>query len=117
MSIRTEKVAEQIKHQISYIIPREIDMTNFGIVTVTEVHVTNDLKLAKVYLSVFNSTIRKTDVLAHIQRRKKEIRMALGHGIHLKFTPDIVFYLDDTLDRVEYMEEIFRKIHAEEKPQ
>ncbi len=114
MSIRTEKETELIKHEVAFIIPRHIDTSAFGIVTVTEVRITADLKLAKVYLSIFHSKIEKKAALERINNRKKEIRMALGSSIQLKFTPDIIFYLDETLDRVEHIEEIFKQIHKEE---
>lgn len=114
MSIRTEKVAELLKHQMSFILPKHVDTSDLGFVTVTEVRVTADLKLAKVYVSIFNPKITKQDALQKINLRKKEIRMALGHAVQLKFTPDIVFYLDDTMDKVQHIEEIFRQIHKDE---
>lgn len=114
MSIRTEKVAELVKHNLSYIMPRQVDMTALGFVTITEVRMTADLKLAKVYISIFHSKIDKRRALEIINFQKKEIRMALGHDIKLKFTPDIVFYLDESLDQVQHIEEIFKKIHNED---
>ena len=55
MSIRTEKVSSLIKHEIGTILSRGFSDSNVGFVTVTDVHITPDLKTAKIYVSIFGS--------------------------------------------------------------
>ncbi len=115
MSIRAEKVAELVKHNLSVILARQLDMAAFGFVTITDVRMSADLKIANVFVSIFQAKMEKQEALERINGRKREIRMALGHSLTLKFTPDLLFHLDESLDRVEHLEELFRRIHTEEK--
>jgi ribosome-binding factor A len=115
MSIRTEKVAELVKHNLSAILLRHLDTGTFGFVTITDVRMSADLKIANVFVSIFHAKLDKAQALKKINDQKREIRMDLGHSLTLKFTPDIQFHLDETLDRVEHLEELFRKIHEDGK--
>lgn len=115
MSIRTEKVAELVKHNLSVILSRHLDLASFGFVTITDVRMSADLKIANVFVSIFHARMEKAEALKKINDQKREIRMELGHSLTLKFTPDIQFHLDETLDRVEHLEELFRQIHEDEK--
>jgi len=110
MSIRTAKVSSLIKEEMSQILLREIRIETEAFITVTDIIMTPDLKLAKVYLSIFDSDEKKELTINELTRRKSEVRHILGSRIRLKYTPDLQFYLDDTLDRVDSLERIFKKI-------
>lgn len=114
MSIRTARVAQLIKQQISDTLTRDIETEGFGLLTVTEVMVTPDLRIAKVYVSHFQSGKDDDAVLAFLEENSREIRMAVGKSIRLKFTPELRFYIDQTLDKVERLDELFRQIHEDE---
>lgn len=113
MSVRTERVASLVKHEISAIFQKHFGMEEYGFMTVTDVRMTPDLKIAKVYVSIFGDADRKQRSLDLLEAQKKFIRSTLGHNIRLKFTPSLVFYLDETLDRVMHIENIINKIHKE----
>ena len=113
MSVRTEKVASLIKELMSEIIQRNFRMEQFGLVTVTEVRVTPDLKLAKVYVSVFGDADKKKNTLTHLEVEKGAIRSELGHNMSLKFTPALAFYLDETLDYAMKIESLINQIHKD----
>ena len=115
MSVRTEKVASIVKEEIGIIFQRNFDMKAFGLVTVTEVRMSPDLKIAKVYVSVFGDTAQKQKTLGLLETQKPFVRQTLGRNIRLKFTPSIVFYLDETMDKAMNLEKIFRKIHKGEE--
>ena len=70
-----------------------------------------DLKVAKVYVSIFGDEERKKKSLVKLEAQKSSIRSMLGHAVRLRFTPEIIFYLDETLDRAMKLENIFHKIH------
>ena len=70
-----------------------------------------DLKVAKVYVSIFGDEERKNKSLTKLNAQKPSIRSMLGHAVRLRYTPEIIFYLDDTLDRAMKIENIFHKIH------
>jgi ribosome-binding factor A len=111
MSIRTERVAEAVKHEISALLQREIDTSGYGLLTVTDVIMTADLRLAKVYVSHFRSEKTHEEVLAFLDEHLRTIRMAVGRAVRLKFTPELRFYIDETLERVERIEQILADIH------
>lgn len=115
MSIRTEKVAEEIKHQINDVFSR--DMSGFasesglGLVTVTNVAVSSDLKNAKIYVSFIGNKHKPEVCVIKMNYRKKEIRMHLAHRIHLKAIPELMFYYDDTTEYASRIEELIKEIH------
>jgi ribosome-binding factor A len=115
VSVRTEKVASIVKEEIGIIFQRNFDMKAFGLITVTEVRMSPDLKIAKVYVSVFGDTAQKQKTLGLLETQKPFVRQTLGRNIRLKFTPSIVFYLDETMDKAMNLEKIFRKIHKGEE--
>ena len=113
MSVRTEKVASLIKHALGEIFQRNFSMEEYGFITVTEVRVSPDLRVAKVYVSVFGETDRKQRSMDLLEREKGFIRSELGHGIRLKFTPSLIFYLDESLDRAMNINKILNQIHKD----
>lgn len=117
MSIRTEKVSSLLKQEISAIISKEYNTKEYGFITVIDVHVTPDLKIAKVYVSIFNKGEVRDKTLKMLTSKKKHIRTLLGASLSLKYTPDLQFYIDETLDRVEALNEIFKKIHKNDNPE
>ena len=111
MSVRSEKVGSLIKEELGVLFQRNFSMTDYGFLTVTEVLMSPDLKVAKVYVSIFGDGERKKKSLAKLEAQKPSIRSMLGHAVRLRFTPEIIFYLDETLDRAMKLENIFHKIH------
>ena len=80
-----------------------------GLITVTAVRVSPDLGLAKVYVSLF-PTKEKGAVLEAIKERTHAIRGDLGHrvGKQLRVVPELMFYLDDSLDRQEEIDRLLK---------
>ncbi len=110
MSYRIDKVEQLIKEEISLIFLHKLSETDLGFVTITNVRVSPDLKIAKIYLSVLEKEKREL-VLDKIDLKKGFIRSELAHRIRMKFIPELKFFLDDTLDYVEKIEGLIKKIH------
>jgi len=113
MSIRTERVASLIKELLSESIQRRFRMEEVGLITVTEVRMSPDLKIAKAYISIFGNAEKKTQSFARLQGEKAGIRSDLGHNMNLKFTPALSFYLDESLDHAMRIEDLLNKIHKD----
>jgi ribosome-binding factor A len=111
MSVRTKKVASLVKQELSVIFQRNFRMDEFGFMTVTDVHMSPDLKVAKVYISIFGDQNRKQMSMDLLEHEKGFIRSELGHVLRLKFTPSLIFYLDDSLDRAMNINNILNQIH------
>ncbi|GIK21610.1 MAG: 30S ribosome-binding factor RbfA [Ignavibacterium sp.] len=110
MSYRVDKVEQLIKEEISLIFLHKLSETDLGFVTITNVRVSPDLKIAKIYLSVLEKEKREL-VLDKIDLKKGFIRSELAHRIRMKFIPELKFFIDDTLDYVEKIEDLIKKIH------
>ena len=114
MSIRTEKVAEEIKHQLASILSRDLSELHLGLVTVTGVRISKDLKNAKAYLSFLGNKEPADVCIEKVNSRKKQIRMHLGSQMHLKFVPEIDFYFDDNMVYASRIDEIIKEIHKDD---
>lgn len=113
MAYRKDKLSQLIKEEVSWIFLYKLKDPSFGLVTVTNVRMSPDLKIAKIYISVFEKENRQA-VLNRINEKKGTIRSELAHKIKVKFIPELDFYIDDTTDYVERIEDLFKKIHKED---
>ncbi|MGE5680029.1 MAG: 30S ribosome-binding factor RbfA [Bacillota bacterium] len=112
MSYRIDKVSRLIKEEISWIFIHKLKDPALGFITITDVKLSPDLKIAKIYFSVLQKENRQA-VLGRINEVKGLIRGELAHKIKMRFIPELNFYIDDTTDYVERMENLFRQIHKE----
>lgn len=110
-STRQLKVAREIQKDLAEII-RGKGMAAFGgaMVTVSEVRVSPDLSLAKTYVSIFPSA-KAEEVMKTLNDNVKTLRGELGHLVakQLRIVPEIVFYLDTSLDYAEHIDELLKK--------
>lgn len=84
--------------------------STFGIVTVTKVKLSSDLKIANVYLSIFQKEKRE-EIFTKVKSLSGMIRTELAHKIRIRYVPELKFFLDDTSDYVEKIDSLIKKIH------
>lgn len=110
-STRQLKVAREIQKDLAEII-RAKGMATFGgaLVTVSEVRVSPDLSVAKVFVSVFPSD-KQAAVMAWIEENNKLLRGELGHVVAKQFriVPELVFLLDTSLDYAQHIDDLLKK--------
>ena len=115
MRYRKLRVQDLIREEISSIIQRDVKDPGIGFVTILEVKMSEDLKRAKVFCSVYGEEEAKQQTVEALKRSRGYIRFLLGKRIKLRYTPEISFVLDTTYDTVEKIEEILKKeVHADE---
>lgn len=110
-STRQKRVARLIQKELAIIFQQSSQAVfNGKMVSVTVVHVTPDLALAKVYLSLFPGK-EKESILEHILDRNKWIRHELSKKIRhqVKTIPELTFYIDDSLDYIENIDRLLKK--------
>lgn len=112
MTLRTDKVASLIREEVGTFLSHRYQSSEFGLVTVTEVQVTPDLRIAKVYVSIMGTEERRKATLKQLEADRKAIRGYLGSRVRIKFTPDLHFHLDDTMERVERINKIIDRLHS-----
>lgn len=111
-SIRQKQVAELIRRQFSMVLTAE-GRYIYGpqtLVTVTQVMMSPDLALAKVYLSIFN-TPEKEAVISYMEEQYSRLKLSLHQKIkkQIRVMPELRFYLDETIDEVYKVEALFKK--------
>ena len=113
---RQKQIGGLIQEEINTIFQRlGLSFINGGMVSVSSVKVTPDLLEARIYLSIFNTEDKK-EILRRIEDRAWEIKKELAEKVkhQLRRIPVLKFFLDDTLDQVFKMEELFEKIKKDE---
>jgi ribosome-binding factor A len=98
-SYRTTQVGAQVREEIMQIIQRELKDPRIGFVSITEVRMSPDLRSARVRVSVLGDEQQQRDALAGLKSARGLIRHELGRRLsNLKFSPDIVFELDPSIE-------------------
>ena len=107
---RLGRIDEEYRKELSQIIGYELKNPNVtGLISVTKVKVTNDLKFAKVYVSILNSKNIK-DTLAGLKKSSGYIRSELAKRVNLRNTPELIFELDDSIEYGSRMDSILKEI-------
>lgn len=107
---RFERIGEELKKEISHIISYELKNPNAtGLISVTKVHVTPDLKYAKVYVSILNSK-NINETLEALKKSSGFIRSGIAKSINLRITPELVFELDDSIEYGSKIDSILKEI-------
>jgi len=112
-SVRTQKIARLLQKALGEILLQEgTRLLGHGFVTVTEVRVSPDLSLAKVYLS-FVLDDAETDLLQKVMQKKGEIKRQLGHrvGKKIRRIPDLSFYADRSVAHAARMDQLFAELN------
>jgi len=115
---RQKQIGGLIQEELYKIFQRfGLNMLDGGMVSISSVKITPDLLEARVYLSFFQVADAQ-EALKKIQEKAGEIKRELGNRIRqqLRRIPEVKYFRDDTLDQVFRMEEIFKKISEEKKP-
>lgn len=110
---RQLQVGEQVRRAMSEVLNQEGRyLFDDALVTVTQVKMSPDLGLAKVYVSVYN-TDSKQEVVLSLEGEKVRLRQSLAQRLrrHMRRIPDVDFYLDDTLDEMYRLNALFNKMH------
>jgi ribosome-binding factor A len=114
MSIRTERVASLIKEEIAGLLIKEYSGQGMGFTTVTEVQVSGDLRVARVFFSVFGSPEVQQKTIGMLEAEKSRIRGIIAPRLSLRFVPELVFTLDGTMDRVDRINRLINEIHKDD---
>lgn len=112
--LRIEKLQELIKQEIGKILLMDIKDSRIGFVTVTGVEMTGDLREAKVFVSIMGNDEQIKSTWEGLQSALGFIRREIGHRIKIRFTPEISFELDKSLDYSDHIQKLLLKVKAEE---
>ena len=111
MSVKQERVAQIILKDVTEIIQYDLKDPSVGFVTITDVDVTNDYSYATIYVSFLGKDERKQAGLKALNRAKGFIRSSLSKRLTIRKVPELIFKLDDSLEKGERIESIISRIN------
>lgn len=109
---RIAKVNSLIQHELGPVLLEYLDWQN-GIVTISKVETSKDMKWAKVWISILNGDDDK--ILDFLSKNIYDVQGELNKHFHTKIIPRISFKLDTSPRYVEHIDELIRKVHGEEQ--
>lgn len=113
---RLDRISEEVKREVSNIIQNELkDPRLPALVSVTMVNVTKDLKYAKVYVSVLGNEEEKKNAISGLKSAAGFIRREVGHRVQMRYTPEIHFELDDSIEHGAYISKLINKTVNQDK--
>jgi ribosome-binding factor A len=107
---RIAKVNSLIQHKLGPIL-LEFQQGQEGLITITKVETSRDMKWAKVWISVFGDDDKKT--LSYLQKNIYDIQGELNKHFSTKIIPRVSFHLDNSAKYVQHIDEVIKKIHEE----
>lgn len=116
---RSDRVAGAIKREVSDLLHRGVKDPRVHFATVTDVEVVDDLRFVKIFVSVMGTEAEKAETMVGLENATGFLRSQLGARVRLRFTPEIRFVLDNSLDRAMRINELLETIHppTEAKPE
>ena len=107
---RSERVADLIRQEVSEMLIRSIKDPRIGFVTITRVTVSDDIRLAKVYFSVIGSLEDREKSKIGLDSARGYIRKELGRRMSLRYTPDIIFHFDPSIEYAVHIGEVIQHL-------
>ena len=108
---RAERVADQIRMEVADILMRRIKDPRVRSVTVTDVELTNDLRIARVFVTALGTEAETKDVFAGLSKASGFIRSELGRRLTLRYLPEVVFHKDVSGPRGDRVLRLLDEIH------
>ncbi len=110
-STRQNKISRLVQREMADIFLK-LNKSNYAgkLITVSQVRVTKDMGIARIYLSVYPSQFGN-EIIADIQQNNKSLRGELGRriGKSVRIIPELEFYIDDSLDYIEHIDDLLNK--------
>ena len=106
-SNRIGRINEEIQRELASLIPNVKDPRVTGMISVTAVDTTPDLRYAKIYISVLDKS-DSTQVLKGLKSASGWLRRELGHALQLRYTPELTFVQDDSIDMGAHILDLLR---------
>jgi ribosome-binding factor A len=108
MSIRTDKVASEIKKAISMPLYGFASENGGGMITVTNVRVSADLSVATIHVSVYGNANEKSKVIRLLADDQGRFKRAITQSVRMRVVPELRFHLDDSLDQMDKISQILK---------
>jgi len=108
-SRRAERLADLIRQVLAEMLEREVKDPRIGFVTVTEVNLSGDLRLARVSVSILGDETKKELSMEGLAAAKKFLRFQVAQRLNLRYTPELEFHLDRSQEYESRIDELIRR--------
>ncbi len=115
MSLRANRVAEQMKQDLGKIIDQKLKNPKVGFVTVTDVEVTEGLQEAKIFVSVLGTDEERARTMQGLEESKGFLRTEIGKRIRMYKVPELRFEYDHSIEQGNRIEQLIRKLKEDER--
>jgi len=112
---RPERVAQMVQQLLGEIFARGMRDPRIGLITVTGVKMSPDLREARVYWTVHGDPGQRKQTAKGLENARGFLRREIGVELKLRVTPDLHFTYDEAIDRGERIEQLIRQVHDEER--
>ena len=112
---RPERVAQMVQQLLGEIFARGMRDPRIGLVTITGVKMSPDLREARVYWAVHGDAEQRQHTAKGLDNARGFLRREIAADLKLRVTPDLHFSYDEAIDRGERIEQLIRQVHDEEK--
>lgn len=114
--LRVEKVQQAIQQEISKMLLHDVKDPRIQFVTITGVELTDDLSLAKVYVSMYGPEEKQEETWKALNKALGFMRSEIAKRIRLRFAPNLVLTKDKSMEYSAHIQSLLDKIHQEDKP-
>jgi ribosome-binding factor A len=114
---RILRVGEIIRRELGFILDREIDDPRIGMITITRLELSDDLRYAKIYVGILGDDEERRTRLRLLRRAGRFLRTELAHRIDLRVAPELTFVIDDSSENYVKIAKLLKQIHDEETPE
>jgi ribosome-binding factor A len=112
---RPERVAQMVQELLGELFARGMRDPRIGLVTITGVKMSPDLREARVYWTVHGDPEQRKHTAKGLEKARGFLRREIGTQLKLRMTPDLHFTYDEAIDRGERIEQLIRQVHDEER--
>jgi ribosome-binding factor A len=106
--LRAERISGKIQQAITDLLSKKMQDPRIEMATISAVELTPDLRVARVYITVFGDKTRIRDALDGFKNSKGFIKKRIAPKLGLKYMPDLRFYYDDSFDKAAQMDELIK---------
>ena len=115
MSLRTDRVADQLRSELATLLAREVHDPGVGFVTLTRVQVSPDLQQARVWYTALGDEKSRANTARALDRVAPFLRRQIGGRLRLKRAPELKFVYDEAVAGQDRIEQILNELHAQER--
>ena len=112
-STRPSRVGDQLRAEISDLIARQVHDPGIGFLTITQVTVSPDLQVARVYYTTLGDERARRDTAKALGRATPFLRRQIGSRLRLKRVPSLEFFFDESIERGDRIERILNELSAD----